>query len=242
MIYTEPELILPALKLLREDRAGLSTTKLIKKLTKSLHPTGHDAAIIPGRKDTYFSQKVRNLKSHNTLTQRHLATYEKGHWKITHEGLKYIETAEPILDSLQRQGFRRKDIRQEIEKDYSDIIIEEGALQIRLAKQRRRSQKLKKIVITEFKRNNHNRIFCIACGFDFLATYGKHGRDFIEIHHLSPVNEMEISGSRAELESALEKVVPLCANCHRMIHRSKGKMLSIEGLRRIITQHNDRRA
>ena len=37
---------------------------LIKKMEKAMKPTGKDATILAGRGDTYFSQKVRNLKSH----------------------------------------------------------------------------------------------------------------------------------------------------------------------------------
>lgn len=234
MVYSEPELILPALKLLSRYKAGLSTTRLIEELTKTLRPTGHDAEIVPGRRDTYFSQKVRNLKSHNTLTDKRLAKYVRGHWKITREGLEYIEKNESIFYFLQQQGFKRKDIQKEIERDYSNIIIEEGALQLRLAAHRERSRKLKILAMREFKKKNHNRIFCIACGFDFFRFYGKQGKDFIEIHHLLPINEIEIKGAKIALQDALNKVVPLCANCHRMVHLNRRKMLSIKRLKQMI--------
>ena len=70
MIYSESELIVPALKILanpihREE--GVTTTTLIGELRTKLKPSGHDVEIIDGRSDDYFSQKVRNLKSHNTL-------------------------------------------------------------------------------------------------------------------------------------------------------------------------------
>lgn len=71
---TESQLVLPALYLLSKSENGyVSTRDLITKLTEVMNPTGQDAAILAGRADTYFSQKVRNLKSHNTLQRQRYA-------------------------------------------------------------------------------------------------------------------------------------------------------------------------
>lgn len=69
---------------------------------------------------------------------------------------------------------------------------------------------------------------CIACGFDFLRTYGELGRDFIEAHHLTPLHQYTESGAVA-LNASRDFVV-LCANCHRMVHRDRTKTLSIAEL------------
>lgn len=47
----------------------LTTSQLIKRLTKRLGPSNQDAAILEGRSDTYFSQKVRNLVSHRNQSR-----------------------------------------------------------------------------------------------------------------------------------------------------------------------------
>lgn len=74
---TESQLILPALYLMAKRKDGyITTTELISQLTDVMHPVGLDAEIIQGRTDTYFSQKVRNLKSHDTLAVKDLATNE----------------------------------------------------------------------------------------------------------------------------------------------------------------------
>ncbi len=70
MIYSESELVVPALKILADPinrEEGVTTTMLISELRAMLNPSGHDIEIIAERADDYFSQKVRNLKSHNTL-------------------------------------------------------------------------------------------------------------------------------------------------------------------------------
>lgn len=66
---------------------------------------------------------------------------------------------------------------------------------------------------------------CSVCGFDFMKAYGT---QYIEIHHLFP-----LSKSRRKL-TKLENVRPVCANCHRIIHKSKNSMIDIEDLRQIV--------
>ena len=234
MVYSEPELIIPALKIFKEYERGVSTSRLIRILTERLRPTGRDAQILSNRRDTHFSQKVRNLKSHNTLTGKGVATYENGIWRITGEGERYLEENEPLFISMREQGFSRREVEREIDRDYSGVIIEEGFLQIISTTQRERSRRLKRIAIDKFKREHDGRVFCSVCSFDFSEVYREHGRDFIEMHHTTPIHEMEIEGSGIQLADALRKVVLLCSNCHRIVHRRRGEMLSIEQLRGII--------
>lgn len=66
-IYSEEDLIIPALFELYFTSNGMTTSMLIKALTESLKPEGTDAEILFGRNDTRFSQKVRNLISHKRL-------------------------------------------------------------------------------------------------------------------------------------------------------------------------------
>ena len=233
MPYSEPELIIPALKIIAQHPSGIRTSSLITKLIRDLRPSGHDAAIISGRRDTYFSQKVRNLKSHDTLTSKGLATYVRGAWKITSRGSEYIDKNEPILGALKEQGFDKRQIEREIERDFGGIIIEEGALKKTTINQRKRSRKLRKLKVAQVKRVNAGRLPCEICGFDFKLEYGELGKDFIHIHHIEPVHEMDIRGTRTQVDAALRKVVPLCSNCHSMIHR-KRPFLSIEELKRTI--------
>ncbi|MCL5239712.1 MAG: HNH endonuclease [Candidatus Marsarchaeota archaeon] len=238
--YSEPELIIPTLSLLKEHSAGLRMSQIIHALLGVLAPSGHDMDIISGRADTYFSQKVRNLKSHDTLTRKGLATYNNGIFKITDAGLRYIEENVPIHDALVSQGFSQRDIDQEIESDYDGIIIEEGAGTERSAVQRERSGRLRNTALREFKRRNGGKLECLVCGFDFEKKYGELGRDYIEIHHRSPVHLMDIQGTQTRLSEALEKVVPLCSNCHRMVHRKRSTVLSPEELKHIVITQEGR--
>ena len=59
---------------------------------------------------------------------------------------------------------------------------------------------------------------CQACDLKFEERYGAIGKDFIEAHHLRPIATLE-EGVTVSYDVAADFAV-LCANCHRMIHRS----------------------
>lgn len=78
----------------------------------------------------------------------------------------------------------------------------------RIERNRKLAEKAKKI---------HGYI-CQACGFDFEKKYGEIGRAFIESHHLTPLHTLR--GQKVTLNPKKDFSV-LCANCHRMIHKSE---------------------
>lgn len=55
---------------------------------------------------------------------------------------------------------------------------------------------------------------CEVCSFNFTAAYGELGDGYIEVHHRLPLH---ISGVT---ETRIADLALLCANCHRMCHRS----------------------
>jgi 5-methylcytosine-specific restriction enzyme A len=72
------------------------------------------------------------------------------------------------------------------------------------------------------------RLACEACGFDFAACYGTRGDGFIECHHTKPVSSL-VGGHRTHVND----LALVCANCHRIIHRTK-PWLSIDELKAIL--------
>jgi 5-methylcytosine-specific restriction protein A len=59
---------------------------------------------------------------------------------------------------------------------------------------------------------------CQACDLKFDERYGAIGKNFIEAHHLRPIASLE-EGVAVTYDVAADFAV-LCANCHRMIHKS----------------------
>lgn len=73
---------------------------------------------------------------------------------------------------------------------------------------------------------------CEACGFNFERAYGEHGKHYIHVHH-----RVELASSKGPMYTDPSKdLVPLCPNCHAMVHRGKGTM-PVEELKRIIQEN-----
>ena len=80
-------------------------------------------------------------------------------------------------------------------------------------------------------RHSLGHLRCEACGFDFEATYGDRGHDFIECHHRNPLSVI------GPTKTALTDLALLCSNCHRMIHRYR-LWLTIEQLTELIQSNH----
>ncbi|RSS50870.1 HNH endonuclease [Streptomyces sp. WAC01280] len=100
----------------------------------------------------------------------------------------------------------------EVDED-GQTSAREGRLLVRLALHRERDRGLRNRKIQQAQKLNEP-IRCEACTFDFGATYGPLGADYIEVHHVTPLH---VSGPS---ETRLEDLALLCANCHRMCHRN----------------------
>jgi len=53
-----------------------------------------------------------------------------------------------------------------------------------------------------------------GCGFDFEQCYGDLGKGYVQVHHLRP-----LASSDESVETSLDDLAIVCANCHAMIHR-----------------------
>lgn len=107
---SEKELILPSLLVMSNKENGeITTTELIRELEELIEVGEEDNGIIFGRNDTYFSQKVRNLKSHKTLERKDFATYENGKYKITEKGEEHLaQNQEQLSLAIEEEKFLEK--------------------------------------------------------------------------------------------------------------------------------------
>lgn len=82
---------------------------------------------------------------------------------------------------------------------------------------------------TKYERNRKARQECLkyygytcrVCGFDFEKKYGEIGRNFIEVHHKTEVSSYE---GVAHNVNPINDLIPVCSNCHSMLHRTKPSM------------------
>ncbi len=204
----------------------ITTSELISKLTQIMRPTGIDAEILAGRTDTYFSQKVRNLKSHDTFAKKDFAlNYEDG-FKLTPTGAAYVEDHKDAIDYLMTDDFNYDDVKSALDEisDRTSVlpleeIISEGKTVTRCVQTRERSSRLRMIAIENFTHNNI--ITCDCCGFNFHSFYGpNYGVDCIEIHHIKPIFLYEGVSFEQTVANAIQNLLPVCPNCHRVIHKN----------------------
>lgn len=81
----------------------------------------------------------------------------------------------------------------------------------------------KTITINAYERNSEARLKCLEyygtnceiCGFNFEDTYGKIGKGYIHVHHLTPLSEI---AEEYELDP-IRDLRPVCPNCHAMLHK-----------------------
>lgn len=100
----------------------------------------------------------------------------------------------------------------------------EGAFVTVKANKYERNQKARKECVAK------KGYLCLVCGRDFEATYGEVGKNFIHVHHLTPISSI---GKEYELNVDTD-LVPVCPNCHYMLHR-KNPPYTIKELKDIIS-------
>lgn len=97
----------------------------------------------------------------------------------------------------------------------------------------------KQLTINQYERNPIARQRCIeangckckVCGIDFEEKYGEIGHGFIHVHHVIPISTI---GETYQVDP-INDLVPVCPNCHAMLHRGfNDKILTIEELRTLI--------
>lgn len=93
----------------------------------------------------------------------------------------------------------------------------------------------------KYERNNMNRkdaikihgTICVCCGFDFEKIYGSRGLGYIEIHHKKALYSLD----EEVIINPYEDLVPVCSNCHRIIHRKRDDVLTVEEVKDLIKKN-----
>ncbi len=254
---TEEQLVLPSLYFMfNSHEQRITTTQLKEDLVNFFNPKGLDAQLAEGRNDTLFTQKVRNLKSHNTFENYDYAKYKKkergeksGSFTITETGKNYLKKNIYAIQYLVDNNFDFNDLKQALKKIDSaekknktvdifeeNLIITEGFSQKKQSQIFNRSNILRQKAILHYTVDG--RIKCAACNFDFEEFYGEeYGKGFIEIHHKKPIFKFEDKDLEKTISEALENVIPVCSNCHRIFHRKRNKLLSLEEIVNMINRH-----
>lgn len=194
------------------------------------------------RSHRYIDEKVLSLEAKKSLGYQTMAIFHYLGIKSVHKGIfKGLDIQSSIM--LISHDIKYANIKFYLEnllntKELEIIILED------LDSEKSEEDKYYKDGLKQsyygnrYERNPINRrkaieihgLNCIACGFNFEKYYGKRGKDFIEVHHLKPVSQYK----QEEYIDPSTDLVPVCSNCHRMIHRRKDSILSIEELKLLL--------
>ncbi len=172
-----------------------------------------------------FNSKMEITLNNKVISPDEFCNYHES-WKSLHIQLNTI----PFYDE-------EKDNRDEKLIDYIELVCAMvlSLCTISFTGEVEGNQKL--LVSKQYERNPINRKLCLmlkgykcaVCGFDFEQFYGPLGKNYIEVHHLIPVSVM---GPNYQVDYSKD-LVPLCSNCHSMVHR-KSPPYTVEELIDII--------
>ena len=93
----------------------------------------------------------------------------------------------------------------------------------------------KQVSVNKYERSSVARKKCVEvhgftckiCRFDFEKVYGELGKEFIHVHHVTPIHTI---GKNYKI-NYIEDLIPVCPNCHAMLHRTmNGKQYSVQEL------------
>ena len=88
-------------------------------------------------------------------------------------------------------------------------------------------------IVRKYERSRYNRALCLkyygfmcrGCGDKLEEKYGPVGTNVIHVHHIVPVSLMH----GAYQLNPIKDLIPLCPNCHNIVHR-KNPPMSIKEL------------
>lgn len=193
--------------------------------------------LFDGKSHRSIDEEILNLDSKQSKGYQSMGVLHYLGLVDNHKGIfsgMNIEEADFILQKANAMGvssFFKRSKSTIIKK--SDLDLKREIETIVRAKEGKKVQ----IYTYKYERNPKLReeairlhgVTCKVCGFNFEDFYGEVGKDFIEVHHTKPLHSYD----EALEVDPLNDLVPVCSNCHRMIHRRKNNILSIEQLKSI---------
>jgi len=208
------------LVLLNSDRFEASGSEIARKLKYSHHAPLN--RIIPA-----FVERILKTYSDITLPKRKNGSVR--YWHIPFLGTKTKGKFTWILRNELKDAllsiYRKKSINTKLPEDFfgETITFIEG--------------KQKSVLTTIYERNpkareaclKHHGYKCKICGFNFEEKYGAIGKGIIHVHH---VNKVSYTNKEHNIDPVKE-LIPLCPNCHTVVH-SRKEMFSIVEMKEII--------
>lgn len=178
-----------------------------------------------------FPDKTINLDSNAARPEFYEAAHVLGKHYVVGEGLPSQLDLERDL-KLMCDAYNELIFRGGVDGDFDDDTINLDGSVIQ-----RREYRLHKVIertgdYSSKAKKLHGTV-CQVCSFDFGKAYGTLGEGYIEAHHLVPLSDLK--QGLDYLYSIERDFSVLCANCHRMIHKS-GNPSDLNALRVILNK------
>jgi predicted HNH restriction endonuclease len=150
----------------------------------------------------------------------------------------YEIVSDPNKNYRDSSGFFRWVIRDSFAEHIDSIISRQNKLTAFYFIEGRKSR----IENTHYERNikarkkciEHFGCVCKICGFNFYEVYGEIGKEYIEVHHLIPIHHK----NSEYCVNPLVELIPVCSNCHSIIHRKNPPFNEDEMASIIVTKNN----
>jgi 5-methylcytosine-specific restriction enzyme A len=232
--WTKDETLLALELYLKSDTPpGKNSQEVIdlSNLLRSMRPE-HAQKAPKYRNPVGVYMKLMNLRAHdpslNVKGLSHSAGNEQSVWDEFGGDVERLQsTAFRIRDAVTSGHVTLTQVDEASNETYEDEA-QEGKILTAMHHRRERNGKLVEKAKSE-RMAKTGKLCCEGCGFDFSKVYGLRGVGFIEAHHRIPLHEADVKGRNTKISD----LALLCANCHRMIHRSKS-WITVEELQNLI--------
>jgi predicted HNH restriction endonuclease len=125
-------------------------------------------------------------------------------------------------------------LAQEFGFDPNELSFKEAKQQLRLHIIKERNRPLIELAKETWAKAFGGNLACEVCSFRFADSYGEVGAGFIEAHHIVPISELAHDSI-----VKLTDLVPVCSNCHSMLHRQR-PWLRLDQLKEIVSQRRQK--
>ncbi|MBQ3699295.1 MAG: HNH endonuclease [Prevotella sp.] len=175
---------------------------------------------------TSFYARFKLLEEYtdDILSLHHL--HEHGYQGIPRSVREVKE--EGLLDFLLHPHQMVNEDVYDVDYPEDDDKLYEGALVRVMANKYERNQKARRECVAK------KGYLCQVCGRNFETIYGEIGKNFIHVHHLTPISSI---GKEYQLNVDTD-LAPVCPNCHYMLHR-KDPPYTIAELKEILAKQSE---
>jgi 5-methylcytosine-specific restriction protein A len=175
----------------------------------------------------FFLRKIRDDFGQNVFDRALKTSYKHVKYYNSLGHGKQVQT-EQLLDKLKEELSQENSMAV-----YPDEVnvnpLFEGAIKNVSINAYERNAKARKICI------DYHKPVCCVCSFDFSSHYGEIGKNFIHVHHIVDLSQID-----GEYEvDPINDLCPVCPNCHAMLHTQQPAMHPSK-LKAIIHSHNAR--